>query len=635
MPELPQEILEAILDHVHDRDTLRSCALVASCFLTRSQQRLFRSMDSMRISRDRPHRPPKQQRQTISSIFIVAPHLALYVRDLTVELSVHEDESAALDVILSAVQNLHGFAVNGQYTDWSNIAGGTARRIVECLKLPSLQQVRWQLLICVPLSVMETLLAVPIVSLDIVHMLRQDAIEPNERTVVPKLRDLSFMRDGGTISRFLLNPRNREYLRALKRMEIRLEAYDEQCVVLEACATTLETSSGLVRFQYFSSHPMIFRTAASPLIRIASLPSVRSIELTIFFVGNPQLPNTLLTIAESLESFLNLTTLSFTRTSALTNSPTAPTSKSSPLSTYSFRPDRRPLGEVFRYTVVCSIDVKEMLLRHKHEYRAEATKTYSHLKVDPLPSPYIRAPGIFYPDEIQKALLLNTLTEIELSDEDLVTITLFDANQWQPLSSRRYKPLEAIHTDTECVSNTAPVPTKDVLKAIPNAFRSRIHLDRSKHSIYTDSGLRRIGTRTLDPPNCPSMRLSDSTGVHLSSRPKPKTAVVPSTTRQRNGRSSGKTIVYVNPVAMANEADGYLQLFRPPSSTELEARHIVPNTLVSGLCGLDWAMILRLFAAFLVEYPTKAELKLGTREAAMAAQVGSEFSRGVEQTSRD
>ncbi|KAJ7060943.1 hypothetical protein C8F01DRAFT_1141362 [Mycena amicta] len=296
MPELPQEILEVILDHVHDRDTLRSCALVASCFLTRSQQRLFRSM---RISRDRPHRPPKQQRQTISSILIAAPHLGLYVRDLTVELSVHEDESAALDVILSAVQNLHGFAVNGQYTDWSNIAGGTARRIVECLKLPSLQQVRWQLLICVPLSVMETLLAVPIVSLDIVHMLRQDSVEPIERNIVPKLRDLSFMRDGGTISRFLLNPRNREYLRALKRMEIRPEEYDEQCTVLEACSATLETLA------------VVLWTSASPLIRIASLPSVRSVELTIFLVGSPQLPKTLLTIAESLASFPNLTTLSF------------------------------------------------------------------------------------------------------------------------------------------------------------------------------------------------------------------------------------------------------------------------------------------------------------------------------------
>ncbi|KAJ7474010.1 beta-lactamase-like protein, partial [Mycena latifolia] len=90
----------------------------------------------------------------------------------------------------------------------------------------------------------------------------------------------------------------------------------------------------------------------------------------------------------------------------------------------------------FGYTVICSADAKEMLLRHEvyaerslheHEYRAEATRTYSHLKVDPL----------IYPDgskyytgsrDLLRPLPLNTPTEIELSNDESVTITLFDAN---------------------------------------------------------------------------------------------------------------------------------------------------------------------------------------------------------------
>jgi len=49
-------------------------------------------------------------------------------------------------------------------------------------------------------------------------------------------------------------------------------------------------------------------------------------------------------------------------------------------------------AQSFGYTVICSKDAKEMLLRHEvyaerelHEQdlRAEATRTYSHLKVDP------------------------------------------------------------------------------------------------------------------------------------------------------------------------------------------------------------------------------------------------------------
>ncbi|KAJ7020326.1 beta-lactamase-like protein, partial [Mycena alexandri] len=90
----------------------------------------------------------------------------------------------------------------------------------------------------------------------------------------------------------------------------------------------------------------------------------------------------------------------------------------------------------FGYTVICSHDAKEMLLRHEvyaerslheHEYRAEATRTYSHLKVDPL----------IYPDgsmyytgsrDLLRPLPLNTPTEIELANDESVTVTLFDAN---------------------------------------------------------------------------------------------------------------------------------------------------------------------------------------------------------------
>ncbi|KAF7316084.1 hypothetical protein MIND_00126500 [Mycena indigotica] len=294
MEELPQELLDAILDQIHDRNTLRACCLSASCLRLRSQQRLFRSMRIPRARR--PHRQHKrQQRRIIASIFAESPHLAQYVRDLTVELAVEEAESAELNVILSAVRNLRGLAVNGQYTDWSNIAAGTTGRIVECLKLPSLQQVRWQLLICVPVAVVQLLLAVPIVSLDIVHMLCDTDIQPHMTPL--HLRDLSFMRDGGTISRFLLQYQH--YLVHLKRMEVRTEEYDEQATLLQACSPTLETLA------------IVISGSTSPSIHIAPLPCVRSVEITAFSFGKAQLPRTLLDIVESLAAFPTLSAISF------------------------------------------------------------------------------------------------------------------------------------------------------------------------------------------------------------------------------------------------------------------------------------------------------------------------------------
>ena len=107
----------------------------------------------------------------------------------------------------------------------------------------------------------------------------------------------------------------------------------------------------------------------------------------------------------------------------------------------------------FASTVICSADAKEMLLRHEvyneralrdMNLREEArlSRTFGHLRVPPLLrdgrydysgsrdllvchlhspiNPWLIAP--------KKTLPLNTPTKIELSDKQVITLTLFDAN---------------------------------------------------------------------------------------------------------------------------------------------------------------------------------------------------------------
>ncbi|KAI6027337.1 beta-lactamase-like protein [Pisolithus microcarpus] len=90
----------------------------------------------------------------------------------------------------------------------------------------------------------------------------------------------------------------------------------------------------------------------------------------------------------------------------------------------------------FGYQIICSPDAKEMLLRHEvyaerslfdHEYRAQKTKTYSHLKVAPCVMPNGEK---FYAGsrDLLRAVPLHTPTEFELYDDETVTLTLIDAN---------------------------------------------------------------------------------------------------------------------------------------------------------------------------------------------------------------
>ncbi|KAL4081024.1 beta-lactamase-like protein [Scleroderma citrinum] len=90
----------------------------------------------------------------------------------------------------------------------------------------------------------------------------------------------------------------------------------------------------------------------------------------------------------------------------------------------------------FGHRIVCSPDAKEMLLRHEvyaerslydREYRAERTRTYGHLKIDPSVMPNGEK---FYAAsrDLLHAVPLNTPTKFELTDNETVTITLIDAN---------------------------------------------------------------------------------------------------------------------------------------------------------------------------------------------------------------
>ncbi|KAF8886293.1 beta-lactamase-like protein [Infundibulicybe gibba] len=308
---------------------------------------------------------------------------------------------------------------------------------------------------------------------------------------------------------------------------------------------------------------------------------------------------------------------------------------------------------------------------HQLELRTEKTRTYSHLKVDPL----------LCPDGTQP-IPLNTPTRFELSGNEAVTITLIDANHCpgavmflvegnrgailhtgdfraEPwfLESLTQNPFLQTYSHHPLLQQEKTATTgliqllrlfpstayffinswtwgyEDVLKAIAREFQCQIHVDRYKYSVYShisDPFLRRILTQD-----------EASTRFHACERFNRCEYVavdeIPGEERTAHCISHlGKRVVYINPVTMCSAKWGlYLQdtksrlgrgeeinnllvpLSRHSPLPELRAfvslfrpRRVVPNTLIPDLSGLDWAAIPSMFSGCTSEAPEAIELSL-------------------------
>ncbi|KAJ7060942.1 hypothetical protein C8F01DRAFT_1141361 [Mycena amicta] len=255
MAAFPQELFEAIIDSVDDKKTLRSCALVAHSFLVRSQRKLFHTL--VLYSRySRRHRGVDVKRRSLMAAgakFETSSHLALYVRDLHVQLSRQRDEAKALETILGAVSNVGRLVVSGGGIGWSVLPGGLTQAVRRALCLPSLQHLHLLGIERVPSSLIAAVLVVPVVSFYAIVMdgnEEQDDYEATHRSSPdPRLRYL-ILRDSSTqgtlkmfhILDFLLYPRNPSYTGGIRNLEIRLDSHhlgrDEE--LLRVCAPRLE-----------------------------------------------------------------------------------------------------------------------------------------------------------------------------------------------------------------------------------------------------------------------------------------------------------------------------------------------------------------------------------------------------------
>ncbi|KAJ7609246.1 hypothetical protein DFH06DRAFT_189733 [Mycena polygramma] len=170
MSSIPHELIAAIVDELeHDRASLKACSLVASAFCSPSQRHLFRAMWLHRENwqfytsvQEALHRGTTVPSGTIkrgSALLSESPHLAAYVRDLTIDLSDSANEDVPLAHVLQAAQNLERFVISGLVVHWGDLSGPLVSTLLDAFARPGLKSVHLLNMRDVPASAMLRVLA--------------------------------------------------------------------------------------------------------------------------------------------------------------------------------------------------------------------------------------------------------------------------------------------------------------------------------------------------------------------------------------------------------------------------------------------------------------------------------------------
>ncbi|KAJ7686795.1 hypothetical protein B0H17DRAFT_1071141 [Mycena rosella] len=134
MSQLPQELIEAIVEEVEGHSNLTACSLVARAFLRPSQSRLFRT----KSLRSGAYFAFDQALEVLNRY----PHLAVHLRDLTIDIPNSQSAQAALGAVLRLLPNVERLAVNGNALAWNGLGvlPALAAAILAVISLPSLER---------------------------------------------------------------------------------------------------------------------------------------------------------------------------------------------------------------------------------------------------------------------------------------------------------------------------------------------------------------------------------------------------------------------------------------------------------------------------------------------------------------
>lgn len=119
MSELPQELIDAIIDQIDEAESLKACSLAATSFVATSQRRIFCSLRLWAAEGD-VYDNEGANLTAVDALLTASPHLASYILDLTLDISFLRDEQIIIERLLHSLPNVEHLFIQGclLYETW-------------------------------------------------------------------------------------------------------------------------------------------------------------------------------------------------------------------------------------------------------------------------------------------------------------------------------------------------------------------------------------------------------------------------------------------------------------------------------------------------------------------------------------
>ncbi|KAJ7262892.1 hypothetical protein C8J57DRAFT_1719135 [Mycena rebaudengoi] len=116
VPQVPQEIIDMIVDNVEDISSFKACSLVCWAFVPISRTHIFHTV-SLDMLNNAPHK--------LYTMLMRSPYIALYVRDLTIyrasDTDLWMEQGSPLPAVLAILEHVTRFSIFGCWGDWANV----------------------------------------------------------------------------------------------------------------------------------------------------------------------------------------------------------------------------------------------------------------------------------------------------------------------------------------------------------------------------------------------------------------------------------------------------------------------------------------------------------------------------------